>query len=220
MSNHSLYLPALLLGICLLASAATGRADSPDPQAAQQYQAQLGIAMQGDAEGQYRVGEMHELGIGTPRDPAMAYLWYNKSAKQGHPRAREKLAGLEKNKADNAEEQGRVEAAMRALQQQSEQEAARQRNREKATAEARARQQTEEAARLKAAAEAAARPRTVAPTPAAATPAPAPAAAAPKTITQKDPAPAKPAASGEKDQAEFTANPCKGPQAKFLSTCN
>ncbi len=228
MSNHSLRLSVLFLGAGLLAVATAGMASESDARAVQQYQAQLSIALQGDAEGQYRVGEMHENGIGTARDPAMAYLWYNKSAKQGHPKAREKLAILEKNRTDNQEEQGRVEAAMRALQQ-SEQEAAKQRAvREKAAAEARVRQQAEDAARARSTAEAAARARV---TPPAATPAPAaPPAAAPapaataaaKPVAPAEPAkaPAKSAGSGGKDEAEFSANPCKGPQAKFLSTCN
>lgn len=210
-----------------------------DPAADREFQTRMNQAMQGDADAQYRVGEMYELGIGTGKDPAMAYLWFNKAANSGNARAKDKLAAAEK--AD-ATEQSRVNSAMRALQQQSvDQDAAKQ----KAAADAR-RVQQDEAARLarekaaaaaaaQAAAEAAAKARAEAaakaaaakpapkpveppkPVPVAVTPPPAPAKPAPAPTTAAKPAAGK---TSEAEQDEFKANPCKGPQAKFLSTCN
>lgn len=215
----------LVLSACLLAVPAASAADDPNTSAAQLFEAQLAMALEGDADGQYRVGEMHEKGIGTPRDPAKAYLWFTKAAKQGHRQAREKLTALdEMNKADSAAEQVRVETTMRALQRQAEQEAATQRAKEKAAVDTRARQQAEQAAARAKSAEAAARPKALASPPAPSTPppllAPIPVAPKPSTPSAQPLAPAKPAAVSDKDQTEFSTNPCKGPQAKFLSTCN
>lgn len=226
-ARSSMHLPTLgfavwILSACLLTVMAISGADD-NTLTAQQFEAQLAIALKGDAEGQYRVGEMHEKGIGTPRDPAKAYLWFSKAAKQDHRQAKEKLAALdEKNKADSIEEQLRVENTVRALQRQAEQEAAAQRAKEKA-AEARARQQAEEAA-ARAKSEAAARPKPVAASAAPTVPAsvivPVPVAPKPSAPSVQTVAPAEPVPVREKEQVEFSTNPCKGPQAKFLSTCN
>jgi hypothetical protein len=206
-----------------------------DPAAEREYQTQLNLALKGNADSQFRIGEMYETGSGVKKDPAMAYIWYNKAAVQGSARAKEKVVSLDKAKTETAEEQSRVNAAMRALQQHSELEATKQRERERIAAEARARE--------KAAADAAAHARTVStpppavvrPAPAAVTtpppaavtapapasvPAPAPVAAKP-VIPDARLAPAKPADKPkEPESVEFSSNPCKGPQAKFLSTCN
>lgn len=222
---------ALFAGAALLAAGAAW-GDKLDPRSVEQFQTQLNMAMQGNADAQYRVGEMYELGLGTQRDSGMAFLWFNKASMQGNALAKDKLAAMDmKTKAEAAQEQDRVNAAMRALQQQQEQELARQR----AAAEAARNRQGEDAARQKAAAEAAAAAKAKAEATAkaeaakaeaakaeaakaeaaraaAARPAPAPAAGTPA------PAAAKPTAKKE-GEAEFTANPCKGPQAKFLSTC-
>lgn len=223
MRLQTLVFAVLILPVCLLTVTATSNADDTSTLSAQQFDAQLAIALKGDAEGQYRVGEMHEKGIGTPRDPAKAYLWFSKAAKQDHRQAKEKLAALdEKNRADNIEEQIRVENTVRALQRQAEQEAAAQRAKEKAV-EARARQQAEEAAARAKSAEAAARSKSVvtsAPTAPPSVIAPVPVAPKASATNAQTIAPAKPVPVTEKEQTEFSTNPCKGPQAKFLSTCN
>lgn len=233
---RSTYLALLVAG--LLSPLAPAYAD---PAADREFQARLTQAMQGDADAQYRVGEMYEQGIGTGKDAAMAYLWFNKAANSGNARARDKLTAAEK--AD-ANEQSRVNGAMRALQQQSvDQDTA---AKQKAAVDAR-RVQQDEAARLarekaaaaaaaqaaaeasaKARAEAAARAAAAAkpvpkpveppkPAPVAVTPPPAPAKPAPAPVAAAKPAAGK---TSEAEQDEFKANPCKGPQAKFLSTCN
>jgi hypothetical protein len=226
MTNHRQLVYAMLAGAALFA-AGPARADQLDAQAVQQFEAQQALAMKGNADSQYRIGEMYEQGLGTKRDPSMAFLWFNKAAIQGNPRAKEKLASLEsKSRAESAEEQARVNAAMRALQQSEQQEVAKQ----KAVAEARRLQQQEDVARAnkeKAAAEAAAAAAAAAAARAKAestrvVTAPAAKPAAPEPVAAKPAAPAKPAPAtktSEADKAEFSANPCKGPQAKFLSTC-
>ncbi len=175
--------PLLMLlpaGVFLINSA---NADNLDAAAVRRFQAQTTTAMQGKADDQFQLGEMYEKGIGTRADMAMAYLWYNKAAVQGHAAAREKIVVLEKTKASSVEEQARVDAAMRALQQQSDRDRARPAEAAKARVN------------------------------------PPPPAKAPEPVT-----PAKPATTDtSKDKApdgEFSSNPCKGPQAKFLSTCN
>lgn len=213
MSNYRQRVFAALTGTFLLV-AGTAWADKMDPRSVEQFQTQLNMAMQGNADAQFRVGEMYEQGLGTARDGSMAFLWFNKASIQGNARAKEKLAAMDtKAKAETADEQERVNAAMRALQQQDNNDVVRQK------ADAARNRQAEEAAKQKAAAElaaarakadAAARAEAAAKA-AAAKPAPAPAAAAPAPA-------AKPVVKKEAD-TEFSANPCKGPQAKFLSTC-
>lgn len=217
MSNHRQRMFAALAGALLL-TATAAQADKLDPKSVEQFQAQLNMAMQGNADAQFRVGEMYEQGLGTASDGSMAFLWFNKASIQGNARAKEKLAALDsKAKAESAEEQDRVNAAMRALQQQQDQDNAKL----KAAAEAARNRQTEELTKQKAAAEAAAAAKAkadatakaeAAKAAATAKPAPAPTPAAATTPA------AKPAAKKEAE-AEFSANPCKGPQAKFLSTC-
>lgn len=217
-----------------------------DPAADREFQARLNQAMQGDADAQYRVGEMYEQGIGIGKDPAMAYLWYNKAANSGNARAKDKLTAAEKV---DVNEQSRVNGAMRALQQQSvDQDVAKQKAavdarrvqqdeaarvaREKAAAAAAATAAAEAAARARA--EAAAKARADAAAKAASQtaaakqppkpiepPKPAPAVvAAPAAVAKPAPAPAPAPKTAEADKDEFKANPCKGPQAKFMSTCN
>lgn len=214
MSNHRQRVFGAIAGAFLMA-AGTAWGDKLDPKSVEQFQTQLNMAMQGSADAQYRVGEMYEQGIGTAQNSSMAFLWFNKASIQGNAKAKEKLVLIDnKSKAETAVEQDRVNAAMRALQQQDQDV-----NKQKA-AEAARNRQADEAARQKAAAEAAARAKaeaaaakTTVPKPAAA-PAPAPAAAAaPAPAAAAKPAPKKEA------EPEFSANPCKGPQAKFLSTC-
>lgn len=192
-------LPVVLSTWAFLFSAAT--ADTLDNAAVRRFQSQTSSAMQGKAEEQFRLGEMYEKGEGTHSDLAMAYLWYNRAASQGHAVAKEKIANMDKNKAGVSEEQARVDAAMRALQQQSD------RDRPKPAAK------PAEAAKPQPAPQPATRP--VAKAPEAVAPAPTTAPVKPaSTDAVAAPEKGKPADGG------FSSNPCKGPQAKFLSTCN
>lgn len=173
----------LLPAVALLLN--TAAADNLDAAAVRRFQTQTTAAMQGKADDQFRLGQMYEKGEGTRTDLAMAYLWYNRAALQGHASAKEKTAALDKSKEGSAEEQTRVDAVMRALQQQSD------RDKGKAAEAAKAR----------------------------ANPPPAPAKAPEPVTPAKPPAPAN-AGKDKAPDGEFSSNPCKGPQAKFLSTCN
>ena len=46
------------------------------------------LAIAGDADAQYNLGQAYRLGRGVPSDPQMAESWFRKAADQGHPRAR------------------------------------------------------------------------------------------------------------------------------------
>ena len=110
--------------LCLLAGLVSG-CDQQD-QAAEQlktglqaleqsnYQAAKTIltrlAVEGNAEAQYRLGEMALRGQGTSRDYKAAARWFRMAAEQGHPAAQYRLAslyaygqGVEKNYALAAE---------------------------------------------------------------------------------------------------------------------
>lgn len=51
-------------------------------------------ARAGDAEAQYRVGEIHEDGMGRAPDYAQAFHWYRQAAEQGHRKAQVALGYL------------------------------------------------------------------------------------------------------------------------------
>jgi uncharacterized protein len=46
------------------------------------------LAIAGDADAQYNLGQAYRLGRGVPADPQMAESWFKKAADQGHQRAR------------------------------------------------------------------------------------------------------------------------------------
>jgi uncharacterized protein len=46
------------------------------------------LAIAGDADAQYNLGQAYRLGRGVPADPQMAESWFKKAADQGHERAR------------------------------------------------------------------------------------------------------------------------------------
>ncbi len=46
------------------------------------------MAIAGDADAQYNLGQAYRLGRGVPVDPQMAESWFKKAADQGHERAR------------------------------------------------------------------------------------------------------------------------------------
>lgn len=216
-------LHALLLATCI---ATTAQANPGNPAAVNEFKSQMALAGKGDKEAQYRLGEMYEKGLGTAQDLSLAIIWYGKAALQGDKRASDRLSALDNSNTREVKEneQSRVDSVMKALRQQEADEAARARAAreksvgekaaaEKAAAEARARQQAQDAARAreKAMAEASASRTRFVP----AKPAPEPAAKPaepPKAETPKK-------ENVEADRAEFSSNPCKGPQAKFLSTC-
>jgi TPR repeat protein len=52
---------------------------------------QMKLADRGNAEAQFKVGEMYETGFGVAKDQAAAETWINKAAKQGHETASFKL---------------------------------------------------------------------------------------------------------------------------------
>ncbi len=60
---------------------------------------QMKLAKKGNAEAEYKVGEMYETGFGVKKDMAEAKNWITKAANQGHETAGFKLLywDLEKN---------------------------------------------------------------------------------------------------------------------------
>ena len=49
------------------------------------------LAAQGNAEAEYELGLMYDLGLGVPHDYAQALTWYRKSAAQGNSSAQVNL---------------------------------------------------------------------------------------------------------------------------------
>lgn len=52
---------------------------------------QMKLAKKGNAEAEYKVGEMYETGFGVKKNMKEAQIWINKAAAQGHETARFKL---------------------------------------------------------------------------------------------------------------------------------
>jgi uncharacterized protein len=71
---------------CLLFFSSHARADD-----AELFTAMLALANTGDAEAEYHVGMMHNNGIGTGKDPAQAFQWFQKSAAAHDPLGAYKL---------------------------------------------------------------------------------------------------------------------------------
>lgn len=59
------------------------------------FRFQIKLAEQGNAEAQYKVGEMYETGKGADKDLTEARVWYDKAAKQGHKKAEYKILFLD-----------------------------------------------------------------------------------------------------------------------------
>jgi len=59
------------------------------------FRFQLKLAEHGNAEAQYKVGEMYETGMGVPKDEQIALSWYKKAAAQGHSKSGYKLLYLD-----------------------------------------------------------------------------------------------------------------------------
>ena len=205
-----------------LAVAAPVQADELDPISVGLFKVQMDLAQSGDPAGQYHVGEMYEKGLGTAQSWDEAFVWYTKAAAQGNAKALGKIENWERTKHEAIRAQERAAAEVRALDEA--QQAAKARERAaaeaaaRAKAEAKARAEAEAKARERAKAEAEAKTKVKqqsetaakAKQQAEAKPAPKPAPAEPPKTAATEPA---------ADDPEFKANPCKGPQAKFLSTC-
>ncbi len=240
-----LVLPPLLLGFMLTFIPLIIHAQEPDPVQERLFKVQLFLAKGGDPEGQYYLAEMYEKGLGTPQDMKEALNWYKKSADLGNNKAIEKVTSWEKNQtearkakerseaearaADIAKEKQLAETATKAAQARvdtakaAEMAKARQQAEAEAAAKAKAKQLAEmEAAkaaemakaRQQAEAEAAAKAKATDIGKSVTKPTPVKTHESPTTPVQ-----ATGKIEKDKNKGEFTANPCKGPQAKFLSTC-
>ncbi|WXT99885.1 MAG: Sel1-repeat-containing protein YbeT [Catillopecten margaritatus gill symbiont] len=56
-----------------------------------EYQEIIELANQNDADGQYELGLMYELGVGVEQDLTQAFNWYQKSANQQQAKAQYNL---------------------------------------------------------------------------------------------------------------------------------
>ena len=59
--------------------------DTPTPEKV------ISLANQGNAKFQYKLGLMHELGMGIEKDLGQAFVWYQKSADQDYAKAQYNL---------------------------------------------------------------------------------------------------------------------------------
>ena len=82
---------ALFGAAVLLVSAAACGQRAPEPQAT------LSAASRGNAEAQYRLGRMYDLGEGVQKDYREAVGWYRRAAEQNHAPAQFALAEMYKN---------------------------------------------------------------------------------------------------------------------------
>ena len=211
-----LVLPSLLLGFMLTFIPLIIHAQEPDAVQERLFKVQLFLAKGGDPEGQYYLAEMYEKGLGTPQDMKEALNWYKKSADLGNSKAIEKVTNWEKNQAEARKAKERSEAEAWAADIAKEKQLA-----ETAAKAAQARVEAAKAAemakvRQQAEAEAAAKAKAKTKATDVGKPVTEPTA----VKAQESPAtPVQATGKTEKDKGEFTANPCKGPQAKFLSTC-
>lgn len=94
----------------MFASFAAGAADLSEANrllAAREYSKALPLyalaARAGDAQAQFRLGEMYWYGDGTPQDLDAAMEWMGKAAAAGNPDAKECLAILQRRKVRGAE---------------------------------------------------------------------------------------------------------------------
>lgn len=230
-----LVIPSLMLGCILVFLCPSGHAQDLDTLQERLFKVQLFLANGGDREGQYYLAEMYEKGLGTPQDLKEALVWYKKSAELGNTRAIEKVANWEKNRVEALKIKERAEIEARAAdivreKHLAETAAKARAEAAKAAENAKARQQAEiEAAKakqmaeieaIKAAEMAKARQQAEAKIKAAQV-SKLPAEPAPTQVYEPPATPAHTTDKGGQDtnKVEFTANPCKGPQAKFLSTC-
>ena len=199
------------------------------------------LAQQGNAEAQFKLGEMYEEGLGVEQDDGLAKEWYGKAAAQGHVEATNRLstydARMKERQGRSTAEQARREAEAReqaqreaearerarreaeAREQARREAEARERARREAEARERARREAEarEQARRQAEAQERAR-REAAAREQARRQAEAEAQARQQQAQQQ--AAEKPAEepAGKGDKA-FSTDPCDSPAARFTSTC-
>jgi len=84
-------------------------ASSKAQQYQQAYQQWSGPAASGDTIAQYRLGELHEKGLGVPVNPVEAHVWYDLSARGGLDASNAALARLQATmQPDQIEEAGRL----------------------------------------------------------------------------------------------------------------
>ena len=172
------------------------------------------LAEQGNAESQFKLGEMYEEGLGVEQSDDLAKQWYGKAAAQGHAEAASRLSGYEARKQErlgrSSQDQARREAEAReqAAREQARREAA---AREQARREAAAREQArreaaarEQAAREQARREAEARQQAERE------------AEARRLAEEKA---AQEEAARKEQEKGFSTDPCASPAARFTSTC-
>jgi len=87
----------LLLGLPFVVKASTPVLFSDASSSIFRFQYKL--AEQGNAEAQYKVGEMYETGRGVDQDREKAREWYTKAAKQDHPKSKYRLLFLDIQKS-------------------------------------------------------------------------------------------------------------------------
>ncbi len=197
-------LSVLVIVLSLLSGFSSLQALARDEVAVRLFEVQMALAKSGDAAGQFHVGEMYEQGLGTDQDLQKAQTWYKKSAGQGHEPAKKKLATWDRAKKEAMKDEAAAVEEAIAAQLAREREAAKSRERAAAAAkgEKESKAQKTAKARERAAAEKSRRE-----------------AAARAAKAKKAPAPVKAKGPAPKEDEGFSANPCKGPSAKFLSTC-
>ena len=93
----------LMVAVVFLTEIATARADGL-------FDFQMKLAEKGNAEAQFKIGEMYETGFGVKQDMEQARIWINKAAAKGHTVAGYKLLywDLQKNGV-TADNKGKLE---------------------------------------------------------------------------------------------------------------
>ncbi len=108
----------LIIFLLALSLGAYASNKDDDATAARLFKAQQGLAEQGNAQAQYYLGEMYELGLGTPENINQAVVWYRKAAAQNHRMAQRKLSELAKDAEQAAIVKTKVEAPAPVLKAQ------------------------------------------------------------------------------------------------------
>lgn len=226
----------LLVGLLMFAAAAPAQ----DEHFVKLFEVNQRFAQAGSKEGQFKLAEMYEQGLGTPADLEKARFWYEQAAGQGHEEAAARVADWEARQAARRQQAEQVLARKRAEAQKAREAAQR-----RAEAEQRAQLEAQQRAEKERAEKAAAQKRAEAQKALAAkkrveqekarlaaqrrveeekahAPAQPEPAAVPVAATAPEPSPASPPSSeAPKDEsaANFETNPCKTAAARFMSTC-
>ncbi len=225
----------LCLGLLLWAATVSAQGDHWE----KLFQVNQRFAQAGSKEGQFKLAEMYEQGVGTPVDQDKARHWYQAAAQQGHEQAARRvadwdayLAGRRRQAEEARLVEQREEQAARAAAQRAEEERARlirqraeQERAQQAAAQKRAEQQAlakkrreEEQARAAAQRRAEQQAAAVKESPAAPSPAQRASITPADNLQAVAPAPA-PAVAETPAASNFETDPCKTPAARFMSTC-